>query len=69
MRPSIGVLPTDPHAITGPRSRVEDHFRAEGIALWLRANGSATLFYRDNGRRRQVSWRRFYMIRPQVSAQ
>jgi len=33
------------------------HFREHGVALWLRANGKATLFFRDQrGRQSQKTW-------------
>jgi len=47
-----------PHTVTGPRSRALEAYKRDGVALWLRADGSARLFYRDpgSGRMRQVTW-------------
>ncbi len=54
---TLTVYPEHVHTITGPRHRVLDHFKKYGVALWLRANGSATLFYRDaKSIRRTKTW-------------
>ena len=60
------------HAMTGPRHKVLAALKASptGSILWLRANGSATLFFTGkeypSGRtfRRQKTWQRFTIPRP-----
>lgn len=53
----LTVYPAHLHTITGPRHLALDHFKRYGVALWLRANGSATLFFRDSlGVSRQKTW-------------
>lgn len=54
---TLTVYPDHFHTITGSRRSVLSHFKEWGVALWLRANGSATLFYKDNrGIRSQKTW-------------
>lgn len=60
---TITIRPNDAHAITGSRDRVMAHYRAHGVALWLRANGRATLHYSDAGRMRTHTWSRFTIAR------
>ena len=51
-------------AVSGPRYVAREAFKASGVALWLRASGKATLFYRDSeGRARQASWASFRIAR------
>ena len=55
---TLTVDPAHEHTVFGPRHRAESHFREHGIALWVRANGRATVFFRDRetGRRRRKTW-------------
>jgi len=51
-------------AVSGPRSVAKEAFKANGIVLWLRARGNATLYYRDaDGIARQASWASFRIAR------
>ena len=60
---TLTVDPDHLHTIAGPgaRTRALEHFARHGVALWLRGDGRATLFYRDpiTGRRRRSTWKRF----------
>ncbi len=51
-------------AVSGPKHIAMEAFRASGVVLWLRARGTATLFYRDSkGKARQASWASFRIAR------
>lgn len=54
---TLTVNPADRHSVFGPKRNALEHFATYGVALWVRASGKATLFYRDNeGRQRQRTW-------------
>lgn len=59
-------LPLRPNEVAGPKNLVRQAIKATGYpVLWLRANGSATLYFLDGGERRQVTWKKFHLeVRP-----
>ena len=68
---TLTVDPSHLHTIAGAgaRTRALEHFARHGVALWLRGDGRATLFYRDpvTGRRRRSTWKRF-TLKPRPAA-
>jgi len=56
---TLAVRLDDPRTVVGPRSVLRERERSLGFPLlWVRANGSATLFYRGvDGRMRQWTWK------------
>lgn len=56
----LTVDPACPNTVIGPRYLAMCRYREHGVALWVRANGSARLFYRDSvtGKMRQRTWAR-----------
>ena len=57
----LTVDPDHKHTFWGAGSltRAKAHLRKEGIALHLRADGSARLYWIEDGKRRQKTWKRF----------
>ena len=57
-------------AVSGPKRNVTAALKKQETVLWLRANGSATLFYRGYSVPsmrhflRQKSWARFTILHP-----
>ena len=49
-------------AVSGSRRAAMARLKSHGSVLWLRARGCATLFYIENGTRRQHTWERFRLI-------
>lgn len=61
-RADVHVRANDPHLVAGTRRAVKAHFEWYGVCLWFRANGNATLFYRDaTGQERSKTW---HKLRP-----
>ena len=59
----LSVRARCPHTIVGSRQKVLQHLKEHGYALWLRACGrKATLFYMDDGKRRQKTWRKIKVV-------
>ncbi len=49
--------------VIGPRSNMVAAFKKYGSALWLKADGSATLYYTANGKKRQHTWSSIHIVR------
>ena len=55
-RPSgpLARLWDHPDVVLGPRPRALAHLKARGVVLWMRANGSAVLFWKEGPRGKRV---------------
>jgi hypothetical protein len=53
---TLTVDPNSRHTIVGNRLQALRHYTENDVALWVRATGKATLFYSEDGKRRQKTW-------------
>jgi len=52
----LTVDPNHRNSCLGSRTRALSQYKRDGVCLWIRATDKATLFYSDNGQRRQRTW-------------
>ena len=62
---TILIDPNGPHVVTGGRGVFRSHYRAFGVAIWIRDNGTVLVRHRDKrGRTETRKYSRYEFTRP-----